>query len=111
MNASFNTNLPYDTENDHLYIPVNSRFDSRPVYVNPKQYDAILKRRMKKIKKNLTGNTTLFKRKIKSERRSLHAKNRKRDTTGKFKSKATKTNESGQNTVLSDNSNHETNKN
>ena len=30
-NISFTTRLPTDMENNSFYIPVNSRFDSRPV--------------------------------------------------------------------------------
>ena len=78
---------PDSPDANNLYIPVNSRFDSRPVYVNPKQYNAILKRRMKKIKKNLFNEKTLIKKRNKSVKRSMHAKNRKRDATGKFSSR------------------------
>ena len=82
-----NQNTGELNENNNLYIPVNSRFDSRPVYVNPKQYNAILKRRMKKIKKNLMYEKTQIKKRNKSIKRSIHAKNRKRDKTGKFSSR------------------------
>ena len=90
-----NQNTGDINENNNLYIPVNSRFDSRPVYVNPKQYNAILKRRMKKIKKNLMYEKTQIKKRNKSIKRSIHAKNRKRDKTGKFSSKQTQKREKG----------------
>lgn len=69
---------------NYLFVPVNSNFGDRPIYVNPKQYTAILKRRMKKIHKKLKSTAVLIKHKIKYVKRSKHAKNRKRDKNGKF---------------------------
>ena len=48
---------------------------------------------MKKVKMNLLSNRTFIKNRNKSERRSLHAMNRKRDSDGKFKSRPDNTND------------------
>lgn len=56
------------------------------MFVNPKQYDAIMRRRVKKMrqqKSNMT-NSLKIKKKYKYETRSKHARNRKRAKDGKF---------------------------
>lgn len=77
-----------DSKN-YLFVPVNSNFEDRPVYVNPKQYKAILKRWIKKINKKLKTERKgpIIKPKIKYAKRSSHAKKRQRDKTGKFLTK------------------------
>jgi len=68
-------------------IPINHHFsDINPTFVNPKQYEAIMRRRMKKMKQQraLGFNRMRIKKKFKYETRSNHAKNRKRAKDGKF---------------------------
>ena len=69
-----------------LYIPINSGLEDRPVYVNPKQFRAILNRRAKKVKQKLRNALHLNNIKIKKkyEKRSCHAKQRKRFADGTF---------------------------
>lgn len=78
-------NLPKPTQ---TLIPINHHYtaDSNPTFVNPKQYEAIMRRRMKKMKlqNNYGLNRTKVKKKYKYETRSRHAKNRKRAKDGKF---------------------------
>lgn len=75
--------------NNYIFVPVNSNFEDRPVYVNPKQFQAILKRRVKKINKKLKSEQKgpVIRTKIKYAKRSSHAKKRKRDKNGKFLTK------------------------
>ena len=76
------------TQPQKTLIPINHHYmsDVNPTFVNPKQYEAIMRRRMKKMKqqKVIGHNRMRVKRKFKYETRSRHAKNRKRAKDGKF---------------------------
>lgn len=67
-------------------IPLNHLPEIKSVYVNPKQYDAIMRRRFKKINKlrALGAHGVKIKKKVKYDSRSKHARNRKRAKDGKF---------------------------
>jgi hypothetical protein len=60
--------------------------DNNSVFVNPRQYEAIQRRRAKKLKQQKAhiGNIVKIKQKFKYKTRSNHAKNRKRASDGKF---------------------------
>ncbi len=66
------------SQDNLLYIPINSGLDGRPVYVNPKQFKAILTRRAKKVKQKIKNSILLSGLKIKKKyiKRSSHAKQR-----------------------------------
>jgi hypothetical protein len=72
-------------------IPVTHHFtDIHPTFVNPRQYEAIMRRRMKKMRQQraLGLNQIKVKRKVKYETRSRHARSRIRGKDGKFLSAA-----------------------
>ena len=55
-----------------------------PIYVNAKQFQAIFRRRLKKLMKYGTVNTSQYRYKKKYTKRSNHAKKRVRSSDGKF---------------------------
>lgn len=85
-------------------IPINHHFmtDINPTFVNPKQYEAIMRRRMKKMKQQKVYGLSRMrvKKKYKYETRSRHAKNRKRAKDGKFLSAPDQQSSKTESTVL-----------
>lgn len=68
-------------------VPINNFLGECPVYVNAKQYDAILRRRMKKIRRQGSAPPATPQGRVRYEKRSLHAKRRVRMKDGKFATK------------------------
>lgn len=95
-----NSYLQLEEDGDHHYakkvqhlmptqtlIPLTHHFtENNPTFVNAKQYEAIMRRRMKKMKqqKALGISHMRIKKKYKYETRSLHARKRQRAKDGKF---------------------------
>jgi hypothetical protein len=98
-NCDINSKSNYLTnniENINSHLNMINDNNMHPLYINPKQFDTILKRRCKRIKINCFKNNfinfnniyfnngVVIKRKFKYKTRSEHAKNRERDNNGRF---------------------------
>lgn len=74
----------------HTYLPVNQpSSDMNTAFVNPKQYEAIMRLRMNRMKRQnkkgrMMGSSAKLKQTFKYESRSNHAKKRSRASNGKF---------------------------
>lgn len=76
-----------EKESANMLVPINNYMGQCPVYVNAKQYDAILRRRMKKIRRDGMVPLPPARSRVRYTKRSLHAKRRERGKDGKFVSK------------------------
>jgi hypothetical protein len=85
-------NYYFPFNNNNLRRPLPSELlEEEPVYVNPKQYERIMKLRIKKAQRGMLKNSTIpvdkNKDSYKHLSRHLHAKRRERGTGGRFLSK------------------------